>query len=158
MNKIYVHLRAFAVKFIMNPNDLTDIIKVTAAILVKDNKIIIAKRGPNDRLANKWEFPGGKVEINETPEQCLKREIKEEFDIDVSVGKYLGSSIYHYDHISIELMAYRTYWENGKIDLKDHDDFKWISLEQLAEFDFAPADLVFVEKLQSGKISIQSKS
>jgi 8-oxo-dGTP diphosphatase len=135
-----------------------NIIKVTAAILVKDHKIIIAKRGPDDRLANKWEFPGGKVEFNETPEQCLKREIKEEFDIDVSVGEYLGSSIYHYDHISIELMAYRTYWENGKIDLKDHDDFKWISLEQLAEFDFAPADLVFVEKLQSGKISIQSKS
>ena len=80
--------------------------------------------------------------------------MKEEFDIDVSVGEYLGSSIYHYDHISIELMAYRTYWENGEIDLKDHDEFKWISLEQLAEFDFAPADLVFVEKLQNGEIAI----
>jgi 8-oxo-dGTP diphosphatase len=133
---------------------MTDIVKVTAAILVKDNKIIIAKRGPNDHLAKKWEFPGGKVEINETPEQCLKREMKEEFDIDVSVGEYLGSSIYYYSHISIELMAYRTYWENGKIDLKDHDDFKWVSLEQLADFDFAPADLVFVEKLQNGEISI----
>ncbi|MBU0986307.1 MAG: hypothetical protein KKH68_03550 [Proteobacteria bacterium] len=52
-------------------------------------------------------------------------------------------------------LAYRAYWENGEIDLKDHDDFKWISLEQLAEFDFAPADLVFVEKLQNGEISIQ---
>jgi len=141
----------------MNHSDLSDIIKVTAAILVKDNKIIIAKRGPNDRLANKWEFPGGKVEIAETPEQCLKREMKEEFDIDVSVGEYLGSSIYHYDHISIELMAYRAYWENGRIDLKDHDDFKWVSLEQLAEFDFAPADLVFVEKLKNGEIALQPK-
>jgi len=138
----------------MNNSDLLDIIKVTAAILVKDNKIIIAKRGPNDRLANKWEFPGGKVENNETPEQCLKREMKEEFDIDVSVGEYLGSSIFHYDHISIELMAYRTYWENGEIDLKDHDDFKWISLEQLVEFDFAPADMVFVKNLKNGKIII----
>ena len=46
--------------------------------------------------------------------------------------------------MSIELLAYRTYWEEGEINLKDHDDFKWISLEQLAEFDFAPADLVFV--------------
>ena len=138
----------------MNHNNLSDIVKVTAAILAKDNKIIIAKRGPNDRLANKWEFPGGKVEINETPEQCLKREMKEEFDIDVSVGEYLGSSIFHYDHISIELMAYRTYWENGEIDLKDHDEFKWISLEQLAEFDFAPADLIFVEKLKKGEIAI----
>ena len=81
----------------MNHNDLSEIVKVTAAILAKDNKIIIAKRGPNDRLANKWEFPGGKVEINETPEQCLKREMKEEFDIDVSVGEYLGSSIFSLD-------------------------------------------------------------
>jgi len=137
---------------------MTNIIKVTAAILVKDNKIIIAKRGPNDRLANKWEFPGGKIEINETPEQCLKREMKEEFDIDVSVGEYLGSSIFHYDHMSIELMAYRTYWENGKIDLKDHDDFKWVSLKQLAGFDFAPADMVFVKKLRDGEIAIQSNS
>lgn len=139
----------------MNSKNLSDIIKVTAAILVKDNRIIIAKRRPDDRLANKWEFPGGKIEINETPEQCLKREMKEEFDIDVSVGEYLGSSIYHYDHISIKLLAYRTYWKNGEIELKDHDDFKWVSLEQLAEFDFALADLVFVEKLQNGEIAIQ---
>jgi 8-oxo-dGTP diphosphatase len=133
---------------------MTNITKVTAAILLKDNKIIIAKRGPNDRLANKWEFPGGKVETNETPEQCLKREMKEEFDIDVSVGEYLGSSIYNYSHMSIELMAYRAYWENGEIDLKDHDDFKWISIEQLADFDFAPADMVFVERLKNGEIAI----
>jgi 8-oxo-dGTP diphosphatase len=99
----------------MNSKDLSDIVKVTVAILVKDNKIIIAKRGHDDRLANKWEFPGGKIEINETPEQCLKREI----------------------------------------DLKDHDEFKWISLEQLPDFDFAPADRVFVEKLQNGEIAIQ---
>ena len=130
------------------------ITKVTAAILVNEGKIIIAKRKSTGKLPNKWEFPGGKIEINETPEQCLKREMKEEFDIDVSIGEYLGSSIFHYDHMSIELLAYRTYWEGGKIDLKDHDDFKWISLEQLAEFDFAPADLVFVEKLQNGEISI----
>jgi len=138
----------------MNNSNLSDIVKVTAAILAKDNKIIIAKRGPDDKLADKWEFPGGKIETNETPEQCLKREMKEEFDIDVSVGEYLGSSVYKYDHIFIELLAYRTYWEEGEIDLKDHDEFKWISLEQLAEFDFAPADLVFVEKLQNGEIAI----
>ena len=139
----------------MNHTDLSDIVKVTAAMIIKGDKIIIARRGPGDALADKWEFPGGKFEINETPEQCLKREMKEEFDIDVSIGEYLGSSIYHYDHISIELLAYRTYWEDGEIDLKDHDDFKWISLEQLSEFDFAPADLVFVEKLQKGEIAIQ---
>ncbi|MEJ2658079.1 MAG: (deoxy)nucleoside triphosphate pyrophosphohydrolase [Desulfobacterales bacterium] len=139
----------------MKNTNPSDIVKVTAAILAKDNKIIIAKRGPHDRLADKWEFPGGKIEINETPEQCLKREMKEEFDIEVSVGEYLGSSIYHYDHISIELLAYRTYWEGGEIHLKDHDDFKWISIEQLPQFDFAPADRFFIKKLQNGEIAVQ---
>jgi 8-oxo-dGTP diphosphatase len=51
-------------------------------------------------------------------------------------------------------MGYRAYWEDGEINSKDHDDFKWISLEQLAEFDFAPADRVFVEKLKNGEIAI----
>ena len=142
----------------MNSKEQSDIVKVTAAILVKDNKIVIAKRGPDDILADKWEFPGGKVENHETPEQCLKREIKEEFDIDVSVGEYIGSSVYHYDHISIELMAYRTYWKEGEIDLIDHGEFKWVSLEQLPEFDFASADLFFVEKLKNGEIYIKTTS
>ena len=105
-------------------------------------------------MPNKWEFPGGKIENNETPEQCLKRELKEEFDIDVSVGEYLGSNIYHYDHISIELLAYRTFWEGGDINLKDHDDFKWASLKQLDNYDFAPADIPFVNKLRSGEIEL----
>jgi 8-oxo-dGTP diphosphatase len=138
----------------MNSRDHSDIVKVTAAILVKDQKILIARRGPDDRPADKWEFPGGKIEAHETPEQCLKREMKEEFEIDVSVGDYLGSSIYHYDHISIELLAYRTYWEGGTIHLKAHDDFKWITPEQLAAFDFAPADRVFIKKLQNREIAV----
>jgi 8-oxo-dGTP diphosphatase len=142
----------------MKSTDNSDIVKVTAAILVKDDKMLIARRGPDAQPADKWEFPGGKIEIHETPEQCLKREMKEEFDIDVSVGEYLGSSIYHYDHISVELLAYRAYWRGGKIDLKAHDDFKWISLEQLEEFDFAPADRVFIEKLKNKEISIRPQS
>jgi 8-oxo-dGTP diphosphatase len=132
----------------------SDIVKVTAAILVKDNKILIARRGPDDRPADKWEFPGGKIEGRETPEQCLKREMKEEFDIDVSVGEYLGSSIYHYDHMSIELLAFRTYWDGGIVRLNAHNDFKWISIEQLDGFDFAPADRIFIEKLQNREIAI----
>lgn len=138
----------------MKNTDHPNIVKVTAAILVKDNRILIAKRGPDSRLADKWEFPGGKIESHETPEQCLKREMKEEFDIDVSVGEYLGSSIYHYDHISIELLAFRTRWEGGEIDLKDHDEFQWILPEEIVRFNFAPADRVFIEKLRNGQITI----
>jgi 8-oxo-dGTP diphosphatase len=122
--------------------------QVTAAILIKDKKVLIAKRKADDRQANKWEFPGGTVEQNETPEACLIREIREEFGINVSVGRFFGESVYHYDHGSIKLLAYRTQWESGKITLKDHADYRWVSPEQLCEYDFAPADIPFVEKLR----------
>ena len=128
--------------------------KVTAAILIKDGKILIAKRKADDRQANKWEFPGGTIEQNETPQACLKREMKEEFGIAVTVDDYIGESIYHYDHGTIKLLAYRTRWESGKMVLKDHADFRWVSSKQLAEYDFAPADIPFVEKLQNQEIEI----
>jgi 8-oxo-dGTP diphosphatase len=128
--------------------------KVTAAVLVKNGKILIAKRKADDRQANKWEFPGGTVEPNETPEECLKREMQEEFGIYVSVGSFLGESVYHYDHGSIKLLVYRSHWDSGKITLKDHADYKWVSSEQLVEYDFAPADIPFVEKLQNQEFEL----
>ncbi len=82
-----------------------DLVTVTAAILKKDNKILIAKR-KEGHLANKWEFPGGKLESNESPEECLKRELREEFGIDTKIGKLVATSIYEYPHIKIKLMAY----------------------------------------------------
>jgi len=124
--------------------------KVTAAILIKDGQVLIAKRKKGDRLAEKWEFPGGKIETNETPEECLKREMLEEFGIEVSVGECFGESIYHYNHGSIKLLAYQTHWEGGDIVPKDHEEFKWVRPNQLDLFDFAPADLPFVEKLKKG--------
>jgi 8-oxo-dGTP diphosphatase len=133
------------------------IIKVTAAILVKDGRIIIAQRKSSDHLSSKWEFPGGKIEPGETPEKCLARELKEEFDIDVRVGEYLGSNIHHYDHISIELMAYRTTWENGTISMIDHKAYRWVTVDQLVEYDFAPADVPFVDMLRRGQIEIPAQ-
>jgi 8-oxo-dGTP diphosphatase len=123
---------------------------VTAAVLEKDGRIIIAQRKSKDHLAGKWEFPGGKIEPDETPEECLARELNEEFDIEVTVGDFLGSNIHHYDHISIELMAFRTFWVGGKINSTDHKDYKWVTIDELDQFDFAPADRPFVEKLISG--------
>ena len=124
---------------------------VTAAILIVDNKILIAKRNSTDKLAGKWEFPGGTVEDGETPEQCLKREMKEEFDIDVTVSRYLTESIYHYDHGSIRLLAYITHWQDGVISSKVHDEYKWVSIDEMNEYDFAPADIPFIDILRSLK-------
>jgi 8-oxo-dGTP diphosphatase len=126
------------------------IVKVTAAILSKNDRIIIAQRKRGDHQSGKWEFPGGKIEPGETPEKCLARELKEEFDIDVIIGAPLGSNVHHYDHISIELMAYRASWVGGAITMNDHNAYRWVTIDQLAEFDFSPADIPFVEMLRRG--------
>jgi 8-oxo-dGTP diphosphatase len=133
---------------------LQPIVKVTAAVMETDGRIIIAQRKSTDHLAGKWELPGGKVEPGETPEQCLQRELKEEFDIDVRVDDYLGASIYHYEHLSIELMAYRTYWSGGRIRAKDHADYRWVTPAELGQYDFAPADRPFVQRIRSGEIKL----
>ena len=136
---------------------MKDIIKVTAAILENEGKIIIAQRKSSDHLSGKWEFPGGKIEHGETPEKCLARELKEEFDINVTVGAFLGSNVHHYDHISIELMAYRASWIAGAISMNDHKAYSWVTVDQLADFEFAPADIPFVDMLRRGQIDIKAQ-
>lgn len=78
--------------------------------------------------------------------------MEEEFDIDVSVGHYLGESIYHYDHGSIKLLAYKTTWITGEFTIKDHKAIKWVTIGELQDYDFAPADISFVEKLRRHEI------
>ena len=129
-------------------------IDVTAAILFKNDKLLIAQRKSGDKLPDEWEFPGGKVENDETPEQCLKREMKEEFGIDVIVGEFLGESVYHYDHISIRLLAYRAFWNTGELKIREHQSIRWVTINQIDQFDFAPADMPFVEKLRRNEIAI----
>jgi len=129
-------------------------IDVSAAILVKDGKVLIAKRKSGDKLPDKWEFPGGKLEPGETPQECLQREMHEEFGIQVSIGEFIGESVYHYHHGSIRLLAYRVRWQAGNLSVKDHADCAWVMYDQLEKFDFAPADLPFVEKLISGEMKI----
>jgi 8-oxo-dGTP diphosphatase len=126
-------------------------VTVTAAVLVKDGKILIARRGRGDRLAGKWEFPGGKLEADESPAACLKRELKEEFNIDVAVGEFLGSGIHHYPHLSINLHVFRAYWTGGRLTVNAHAEHRWVGVTELPRFDFSPADVPFVEKLRNGE-------
>lgn len=123
--------------------------EVTAAIIVKDNQVLIAQRAPGENLAGKWEFPGGKIELGETPQECLKREIKEELDVDVVVLDFFAESIYVYHSGTIRLMAYWCKWISGEFELKVHSRIVWVNRHELALYDFAPADIPLVERLRS---------
>lgn len=120
---------------------------VTAAIIEKEGHVLIAQRAHDDKLALKWEFPGGKVEDGESPEQCLVREIKEELNLDISINEYLATSVYHYDHGAIALMAFWCRLEGGDTLLRVHNAVNWVEISELVGYDFCPADIPLVERI-----------
>jgi len=129
---------------------------VTAAILIWEGKIFIAKRKPDDSQPSKWEFPGGKIKPGETPEACLEREMTEEFGMRVRVGPLLGENIHRYAQEAIRLMAYLTAWKGDDVITPvDHEAYRWVSVEQLGGFDFSPADIPFVQKLIDGTLIVE---
>jgi mutator protein MutT len=103
-----------------------------------------------DRLGGLWEFPGGKIEDGEDPRACLARELHEEFGITAEIGEFLVSNVHHYPHIAIELLSYRATHVAGAFELRDHDEIRWVSPEEMGEYAFAPADLPTVAFLQAG--------
>jgi 8-oxo-dGTP diphosphatase len=129
-------------------------IRVTAAILARDGKVLIARRRPGAHQANRWEFPGGKIEPGESPAQCLRRELQEEFSIETTVGEYLGSNFHRYRFGTIELMAFRVAWKGGRLTLRDHGAVRWAEPSDLADVDFSPADIPIAEKIRSGEIAL----
>jgi len=122
--------------------------QVTAGIIEKDGKILIARRKQGDSQAGKWEFPGGKLEPGETPENCLRRELREELGIETEVGAFVCSTRFVYRHIAVELLFYRTAVVSGEIRLHEHDRIEWVSPEALAGFDFLEADEPVVRRLK----------
>tara|TARA_Y100000748_G_C15485322_1_gene484498 strand:- start:1283 stop:1675 length:393 start_codon:yes stop_codon:yes gene_type:complete len=116
-------------------------VKVVAAIIKKNEKILIARRKKGKHLELKWEFPGGKVEDGESEENTLKRELFEEFGIKVKVHQFVTESFYDYKHIKINLRAYVVEHLEGDFNLLDHDKVLWINIEDQEKYDFAPADI-----------------
>ena len=123
--------------------------EVTAAIILDGNKVLIAQRAAGENLAGKWEFPGGKIEPGETPQECLKREIREELDVDIEVRSFFGESIYDYASGEIRLMAFWCKWVSGNFSLHVHSRIAWVNRVELDRYDFAPADIPLVQKLKS---------
>lgn len=121
---------------------------VTAAIIFNKGQVLIARRARGEKHAGGWEFPGGKIELGETPEQCLKRELLEEFGIEVRVNDFVAESIYEYPMGSIRLLAYLVDILAGDIRLSVHDDYQWVKLENLLNYNLLPADIPIAIKLK----------
>jgi len=125
-------------------------IRVTAGIIMDNGKVLITRRAPKENFAGGWEFPGGKVEINETPRECLVRELKEELNIDVSVGEFCTEVYHDYSNISIKLMAYYCTITHGEIQTSVHDKYKWVKIKDLLKYDLLPADIPIAKKIMEG--------
>jgi len=110
---------------------------------------MIARRKTSKSLGGYWEFPGGKIETGETPEESLKRELKEEMNVCIKVKEYFGENIYKYEDKTIRLIAYICEIVKGDIVLIDHSEYKWVDKNTINKYDIAPADMFFVEKLIS---------
>ena len=118
-------------------------LKVVAAIIEKEGKILIAQRLKGD-LKGLWEFPGGKYEENETGEEAIKREIKEEFDVQLIVKGYLFTIEHQYPDFYLVMDCFRCALEDENITLHDHMAIRWI--DPYEEADYAPADTKVIEE------------
>src|ERR1700722_16299969 len=101
--------------------------QVAAAIIEIDGKFLIAQRAKNDALFGKWEFPGGKVEAGETPQEALKRELFEEFVISPNVSEYVCSSYFTHKDMPYEMLAFKVYSFEGEIELREHSQIVWVT-------------------------------
>ena len=122
-------------------------IQVTAAIIERDGQILICQRGAGGSCAFQWEFPGGKLEPDETSEQCIVRECKEELGVDIQVIRIFEETFYHYPDNEINFTFYEAAIINGQIDMKIHKDIRWVERSRMKNFTFSPADVQIVEKL-----------
>lgn len=121
--------------------------EVVAGLIKKNNKLLIARRTFPSELKGKWEFPGGKIEQNETPQEGLEREVFEELKMRVSAGEKIMSVRHEHSRGPINLQFYWAEWIEGEPVLTDHDMVAWVDIDELNQYDFAPADVVVVTKL-----------
>jgi 8-oxo-dGTP diphosphatase len=122
-------------------------IKVTAGVITDQDKVLITRRAPKENFAGGWEFPGGKIESNETPQACLARELKEELNIDVSVGKFCTEITHNYGNVNVQLIAYYCTIVDGEIQISVHDKYKWVKISELLKYNLLPADIPIAKKL-----------
>lgn len=117
-------------------------IKVVAALILKDNKFLIARRATGDEsVFGKWEFPGGKVNDGESEEDAIIREIKEEFEVDIKAVRFLTNNVCEYPNKTVDLRLYECKYISGVFHLHDHFEYKFVSREELSNYDMCKADI-----------------
>ena len=123
-------------------------VKVVAAVLRRDNTFLLARRAKHKVHPGKWEFPGGKVNPEESPQKALERELLEEFGIFTKTGDHVLTSNFQYENFEIELMAYKTTYLKGSFVLHDHDEIVWVTAREMKSYDLTGADIAIWKVLE----------
>lgn len=127
-------------------------ITVVAALIEKDNKFLIAKRSTGEpNVLGKWEFPGGKVQENESEFTAIEREIYEEFELNVKAEKFIINNVCEYPNKTVDLRLYKCKYLNGEFNLHDHSEYKWVSKNEILNYDLALADIPLARYLIENK-------
>lgn len=126
---------------------------VAAAFIIRDDQVLIGQRGSDQVMAHKWEFPGGKIEPGESPQQALARELREELGIQAVIGPAITRVRHTYRHggaVDLQFFIVREY--TGEIRNHTHNEVRWVKLAELPEYDFLAADLGLIRDLAEGKL------
>jgi len=126
-------------------------INVTCAIIYNQGKILVTQRSIKMKLPLKWEFPGGKLEPFENEKDCIKREIREELGIEIEIIGKLENSTFNYDTFSINLIPFIANYKSGIIQLSEHASYKWVTIDEMQEIDFAAADIPLIDQIKNRK-------
>ena len=127
-------------------------LKVCCALIINRGKILITQLDEDSDHPFRWEFPGGKIFENEFPETCVKREVKEELEIEIKILSNMEPIIYDYGFRKIQLIPFICSIISGKIKLNNHCDYKWVELNHLSEYKLAEADRKLIENQRNVEI------
>lgn len=121
-----------------------------AGIVVIDSLVLIGRRLPEGQMGNRWEFPGGKAEKGETDEEALLREYKEEFSIDVRIGKCIANTEFKHNGEVVPLFAYEVFLPEGDISwvLAEHTDISWVPFDTIEKLNFVDSDLLLLDQIR----------
>lgn len=122
-------------------------IRVVAAVIHAEGRVFATQRGYGE-YKDGWEFPGGKIEVGETPEDAVRREIREELDTDISVGELIGTIEYDYPNFHLSMDCFWCEIVCGELILKEHEAARWLDKESLYSVDWLPADISIIEKIK----------